>query len=55
MKMGMCMHAVRLGGLPIQCLGMAKGLAMPLSINSSIREKRISGMAETAKITLWTA
>jgi len=30
MKMGMCMCAVRLGGLPIQCPGMAKSLATPL-------------------------
>jgi len=30
MKMGMCMCAVRLGGLPTQCPGMAKGLATPL-------------------------
>jgi len=28
--MGMCIRAVRLGGLPIQCPGMAKGLATPL-------------------------
>jgi len=33
MKMGMCMCAVRLGGLPIQCPGMAKSLATPLARN----------------------
>jgi len=31
MKMGMCMRAVRLSGLPIQCPGMAKSLATPLN------------------------
>jgi len=32
MKMGTCICAVRLGGLPIQCPGMAKSLAMPLLV-----------------------
>jgi len=31
MKMGMCVRAVRLDGLPIQCPGMAKSLATPLT------------------------
>jgi len=34
MKMGMCMCAVRLCCLPIQCLGMAKNLATPLLVMS---------------------
>jgi len=37
MKMGMCMCAVRLGGLPIQCPGMAKSLAMPLQVSTRVR------------------
>jgi len=44
MKMDMCMCAVRLGGLPIQCPGMAKSLATPLTVfqTCGVRKTKLS-------------
>ena len=41
MKIGMCMCAVRLGGLPIQCPGKAKSLATPLNMNSTTAHNKV--------------
>jgi len=50
MKMGMCMCAVRLGGLPIQCPGMAKSLATPLIIHVSYVHLQLQ---DTFLVTAW--